>query len=165
MKHIVIADVFCIAIGFVLRVVAGAAAIDVKASPWIVMAAFLLALFLALGKRRQESIRLINDSARHRPVLEEYSSLLLDELISVVTPVVLITYIMYTLDRDTQARFQSESLYITGIFVIFGIFRYLYLIHRKGEDGDPTQLVLHDKVLLLSIIGWVFAFGLIVYMR
>lgn len=165
LKHIVIADVFCIATGFVLRVIAGAMAIDVKPSPWIVMATFLLALFLALAKRRQETVRLINDSTQHRPVLEEYSSRLLDELISVVTPVVLITYLMYTLDHDTQARFHSEHLYITGVPVVFGIFRYLYLIHRKVEDGDPTQLVLRDKVLLLSVIGWVLIFGLIVYLR
>jgi len=163
LKNIVIVDVFCVSIGFVLRVLAGGLAVDVVPSSWLIIATFLLSLFLALGKRRHELVLLNNSSDDHRPVLYHYTPHLVDQLISVVTPVTLITYLLYTLDSDTIARFNSNKLFSTGIFVIFGIFRYLYLIHRKDLGGSPTRLVLKDLPLLFAILGWVFTFSLIVY--
>ena len=165
LKHVVIADVFCIAIGFVLRVIAGGLAINVEVTSWLIIATFLLALFLGLGKRRNELLLLDKSSGVHRPILEEYSPKLVDELISVVTPVTLVTYLLYTMDPATIARFGSKTLYYTGFFVVFGIFRYLYLIHQKNLGGSPTELVVRDLPLASAIIGWTLSFGLIVYLR
>jgi 4-hydroxybenzoate polyprenyltransferase len=165
LKNIVIVDVFCVSFGFVLRVLAGGLAVNVVPSSWLIIATFLLSLFLALGKRRHELVLLNNSSDNHRPVLYHYTPRLVDQLISVVTPVTLITYLLYTLDADTIARFNSKMLFSTGIFVIFGIFRYLYLIHRKDLGGSPTRLVLKDLPLLVAILGWILTFSLIVYFK
>lgn len=165
LKHVVIADVFCIAIGFVLRVTAGGLVIDVDRSSWLIVATFLLALFLGLGKRRSELLLLEESSSAHRPILEEYSPKLVDELISVVTPVTLVTYLLYTLDPETIAKFGSKALYYTGFFVVFGIFRYLYLIHQKDLGGSPTELVVRDLPLAAAIVGWTVSFSLIVYLK
>lgn len=163
LKHIVILDVFSIAIGFLLRVLAGAVAINVHPTPWLLIATFLIALFLALAKRREELTSLENQSDNHRPVLTQYTTALADELISVVTPVTLLAYLLYTLDAETKLRFQSDWLYVTGIFVVFGVFRYLYLVHRKNLGGSPTDLVLKDIPLLGAVVGWGISFILIIY--
>jgi 4-hydroxybenzoate polyprenyltransferase len=164
MKHVVIMDVMSIALGFVFRVLAGGLAISVSPSAWLMMTTFLLALFLALAKRRHELVLIGLDASIHRPVLEHYSIKLVDELISVVTPVTILTYVLYTLDSVTVARFHSKHLYLTSLFVVFGIFRYLYLVHQKDLGGSPTQLVLLDFPLLLSILCWIVSFVLIVYL-
>jgi len=163
LKHVVIGDVFCIGLGFVFRVWGGGIAIDVMPSSWLILATFLLSLVLALAKRRHELLVLETTANTHRPVLEQYSLKLVDELISVVTPVTLITYILYTLDAGTIARFHSNLLYLTSIFVVFGIFRYLYLVHRMNLGGSPVQLLMQDVPLSLAIVGWVVTFFLIVY--
>ena len=164
LKHVVILDVFSIAIGFLLRVLAGAVAVDVQPTPWLLIATFLIALFLALAKRREELTSLEDQSDNHRPVLTQYTTALADELISVVTPVTLLAYLLYTLDAETKLRFQSDWLYVTGIFVVFGVFRYLYLVHRKNLGGSPTDLVLKDIPLLTAVIGWGISFVLIIYL-
>ncbi len=163
LKHVVILDVFCIAAGFVLRVIGGGVAIDVTPSSWLITATFLLSLFLALAKRRHELIIMQGVSSKHRPVLTDYTPGLVDELISVVTPVTLISYLLYTVDPATIERFGSNLLYATGAFVVFGIFRYLYLIHRMNQGGSPTDVVYKDLPLLVAIVGWVLTFGLIIY--
>jgi len=163
LKHVVIIDVFCIALGFVFRVVAGAFSIGAHPTAWIVMATFLLSLFLGLAKRRNELLLLDKESADHRPILNAYTPGLVDELISVVTPITLITYILYTLDPETTGRFHSNYLYTTSIFVVFGIFRYLYLVHRENLGGSPTDIVAKDGPMLYSLIGWIAAFALFVY--
>ncbi len=165
LKHVVILDVFCIALGFVIRVLGGGLAVDVRPTAWLMIATFLLALFLALAKRRHELVLLENGSTGHRPVLDYYTPQLVDELISVVTPVTLITYLLYTLDRDTIARFGTDGLYATGIFVVFGIFRYLYLVHRRGLGGSPTELVVKDGPMVVAIVGWLVAFAFVIYGR
>jgi len=163
LKHVVIGDVFCIGLGFVFRVFGGGLAIDVAPSSWLILATFLLSLFLALAKRRHELLIMETTASTHRPVLEQYSLKLVDELISVVTPVTLITYLLYALDAGTIARFHSNWLYFTSIFVVFGIFRYLYLVHRMNLGGSPIQLLMQDLPLSLAIVGWVVTFFLIVY--
>lgn len=163
LKHVVIVDVFCIGIGFVLRVFAGGLAIDVPPSSWLVLATFLLSLFLALAKRRHELLTMSDRADGHRPVLEQYSIKLVDELISVVTPVTLLTYILYTLDHATMERFHSDHLYLSTPFVTFGIFRYLYLVHARDLGGSPTDLVVKDVPLVAAILGWIGSFVLIVY--
>lgn len=163
LKHVVILDVFTIAAGFVLRVFAGGLIIHVEPSSWLIMATFLLSLFLGLAKRRHELLLMRQVANSHRPVLEQYTIPLVDILTAVVTPVTLITYILYTLDSTTMARFHSSKLYLTAAFVVFGIFRYLYLIHRKDLGGSPTQLVIKDQPLRTAILAWVVTFGIIVY--
>jgi 4-hydroxybenzoate polyprenyltransferase len=163
LKHVVILDVFTIAIGFVLRVFAGGLIIHVEPSSWLIMATFLLSLFLGLAKRRHELLLMKHVANSHRPVLEQYTIPLVDILTAVVTPVTLITYILYTLDGTTVARFHSSKLYLTAGFVVFGIFRYLYLMHRKDLGGSPTQLVINDRPLRTAILAWVATFAVIVY--
>ena len=163
LKHVVILDVFTIAAGFVLRVFAGGVIIHVEPSSWLIMATFLLSLFLGLAKRRHELLLMKQIANTHRPVLEQYTIPLVDILMAVITPVTLITYILYTLDGTTMARFHSSKLYLTAGFVVFGIFRYLYLIHRKDLGGSPTQLVIKDQPLRTAILAWVVTFAAIVY--
>jgi decaprenyl-phosphate phosphoribosyltransferase len=163
LKHVVILDVFSIALGFVLRVFAGGVIIGVQPSSWLIMATFLLSLVLALGKRRHEVLAMKDTAKAHRPVLEQYTTDLIDQLISVVTPVTLVTYVLYTLDPETIARFHSPHLYLTGIFTVFGIFRYLYLVNRSDLGGSPTLLVVKDAPLRSAVLGWIFYFILIVY--
>lgn len=163
LKHVVILDVFCIALGFVFRVFGGGLVIQVEPSSWLIMATFLLSLVLGLGKRRHELLIMQESANWHRPVLEQYTIKLVDELISVVTPVTLITYVLYTLDPATVSRFHSKMLYLTSIFVVFGIFRYLYLVHRKDLGGSPTELVVKDAPLRSAVAGWIITFFLIVY--
>jgi hypothetical protein len=144
-------------------VFAGGAAIAVDPSSWLIMATFLLSLFLGLGKRRQELLVMEGVATAHRPVLEHYTIPLVDVLIAVVTPATIVTYLLYTVDAETIARFHVGKLYLTGALVMFAIFRYLYLIHRADLGGAPTQLVITDRPLRTAILTWVFVFAVVVY--
>jgi 4-hydroxybenzoate polyprenyltransferase len=163
LKHIVIVDVFIISMMFVLRVLSGGVAIDVESSSWLLITTFLLALFLALAKRRHELVFREDITNNQRPVLFQYTTQLADEMMSLITPVILVTYIFYTLSAETLARFNSKMLYSTSIFVVFGIMRYLYLIHRKHLGDAPTELIIRDPPLLIAILGWILSFYLIIY--
>lgn len=163
LKHVVILDVFAISAGFVIRVVAGAVVIGVEASPWLLICTILLALFLALSKRRHELVILEEDAARHRPVLREYSSVLLDQMISVATSSTLIAYCLYTLSPETVLKFGTSRLVFTVPFVLYGILRYLYLVHQKEEGGSPESLLLKDKPLLVSIVLWLATAMTVIY--
>jgi len=163
LKHIVILDILCIAIGFVLRVFAGGFAANVDPSAWLVIMTFLLSVVLALGKRRHELNVTAAAVGHHRPVLEEYSVPLVDELLAVVTPATLITYILYTMDPTTLAHFHSRLLYLTTGFVVFGIFRYLYLIHRRALGGSPAELLVTDPGLAMTVVAWIGTFALMLY--
>ena len=163
LKHIVILDLFIIAAGFLLRVVAGGLVIDVSLSPWILICIFLLALFLAMGKRRHELVLLEDEAQAHRPILKEYSPLLLDQMISVVTASTVVAYCLYTISDETVAKFGTTNLIFTAPFVIYGIFRYLYLVHRKNLGGSPEALVLKDKPLFIALILWIAVSAVILY--
>jgi|WetSurMetagenome_2_1015567.scaffolds.fasta_scaffold83275_2 4-hydroxybenzoate polyprenyltransferase len=163
LKHIVIIDVLTIAIGFVLRAVSGAVAIDVPISHWLLVCMILLALFLALSKRRHELTLLAAGASDHRRILGEYSPYLLDQMIAVVTASTLIAYIFYTISPETAENFKTESLSLTIPFPLYGIFRYLYLVHKKEGGGSPAELLLADRPLLLCVALWVVAIVLIVY--
>lgn len=164
LKHVVIIDVFCIAAGFVLRVVAGAEAIGVSFSTWLLFCTLLLALFLALSKRRHELMLLEADAVHHRKILYEYSAELLDHMIAIVTPCTLIAYMLYTISDDTVANFGTDGLKYTVPFVLYGIFRYLYLIHQKNEGGSPEKVLLNDLPILLTVICYALTCALIVYL-
>lgn len=163
LKNVVILDVLLVATGFVLRAAAGAYAIDVYLSPWLIVCTMLLALFLALSKRRAELI-LLNDRAHeHRGALAHYSPYLLDQMISVVTASTVMAYGLYTLWPTPGHTFRPEPLYLTIPFVIYGIFRYLYLIHHRELGGSPSQVLLSDRPLQLSILLWALSVLAILY--
>jgi 4-hydroxybenzoate polyprenyltransferase len=165
LKHIVILDVLAIAIGFVLRAAAGAVAIGVPISHWLLVVTILLALFLALSKRRHELVLLANGAAEHRPILGEYSPYLLDQMISVVTASTLVAYIFYCISPETVQKFGTDMLGLTIPFPLYGIFRYLYLVHRRDGGGSPSQMLLNDRPLLVCVALWVLAVVVIVYLR
>jgi 4-hydroxybenzoate polyprenyltransferase len=163
LKHIVIIDVLTLAIGFVLRAVGGAVAIDVSISHWLLVCTILLALFMALAKRRHELVLLADGATGHRPILGEYSPYLLDQMIAVVTASTLIAYIFYTISPETAQKFGTEWLGLTIPFPLYGIFRYLYLVHQREGGGSPSDLLLNDKPLLACVALWVVAVVVIIY--
>ncbi len=165
LKHVVILDVFIVAAGFFLRVIAGGLVIDVYISPWLLICTFLLALFLALGKRRHEIVILDKGAENHRPILGEYSPYLLDQMIAVVTASIVVSYCLYTISVETVTKFGTKKLVYTVPFVLYGIFRYLYLIHQKAEGGSPEMLIIKDKPLLIAIFLWIFSASLIIYLK
>jgi len=162
-KNVAILDVMAISIGFVLRAIAGGVVLGVESSFWLLLCTFLLALFLALSKRRHEMVFLSEDATRHRTNLAEYSPYLLDQMIGVVTASCFVAYTLYTVSDETVAKFHTDKLSFTVPFVIFGIFRYLYLIHQKKEGGNPSAHLYSDRPLLISIILWVLACIGIIY--
>jgi 4-hydroxybenzoate polyprenyltransferase len=163
LKHIVIIDAIVVAGGFVLRAVAGAVVIDVEMSGWLLICTILLALFLALGKRRYEYVALEQDAVRHRPILAEYSPPLLDQMIAVVTASTVTAYALYTMSPETVAKFHTHWLPATLPFVLYGIFRYLYLLYQRRLGGNPSELLLSDRALLINTICWICAVLLIIY--
>jgi len=162
-KRLVILDVLTIALGFVLRAVAGAVAIGVAISHWLLVCTILLALFLALSKRRHELTLLAEGATEHRPILQEYSPYLLDQMIAVVTASTLMGYALYTVSPETIDKFGSDQLIFTLPFPLYGIFRYLYLVHQKEGGGSPTAMLLADRPLLVCVACWAVAVVLIVY--
>lgn len=163
LKEIVILDVLSISMGFLLRGVAGALAIAVQFSDWLVVCTILLALFLALAKRRHELVSLSTSASGHRKILAEYSPYLLDQMISVVTASCLTAYAFYTMAPDTVQKYRTEGLAWTIPFVLYGIFRYLYLVHQRDQGGSPTDLLLTDRPLLVDVALWALSIVLIVY--
>ena len=163
LKHIVIIDVLTIAIGFVLRVAAGAVAIGVPISQWLLICTILLALFLGLSKRRHEIVLLADGAIGHRRILEEYSPYLLDQMIGVVTASTLMAYILYATSHETAEKFGTSLLGLTIPFPLYGIFRYLYLVHRKEGGGSPAELLLNDRPLLACVALWAVGVAVIIY--
>jgi 4-hydroxybenzoate polyprenyltransferase len=163
LKHLVIIDVMCIALGFVIRAVAGAVVIGVQISAWLIVCTILLALFLGFGKRRHELLLLDTQASEHRTILTEYSLYFLDQMISVVTASTVVAYAFYTLSPEVEMKLGTKYMDLTIPFVLYGVFRYLYLIHQKEGGGNPTKMLLGDTPLLVNIILWFFAVILIIY--
>ena len=161
LKNFAILDVLSIAIGFVLRVEAGAQAVGVSASVWILICTFLLALFLALAKRRDDLVRTL-DSA-HRASLAGYNQRFIDACLALVLGALLVSYLIYTTDREVIARYSTERLFLTVPFVAAGILRYLQITLVEERSGSPTDLALGDRFLILAVAGWVLTFGLLIY--
>lgn len=164
LKHVVLLDVFVIGAGFVFRVVGGGLVIHVQISSWLIVCTTLLALFLALSKRRHELVLLGADASNHRSILANYSPYFLDQLIAVVTASTVMSYALYTLSHDVQAKFPGKRLELTIPFVLFGIFRYLYLVHQNEEGGSPTRMLFTDSVLLSVVLMWAASVILIIYL-
>jgi 4-hydroxybenzoate polyprenyltransferase len=163
LKHVVIIDVLTIAIGFVLRAAAGAVVIDVPISNWLLFVTILGALFLALSKRRHELVLLADGATSHRPILQEYTPYLLDQMISVVTASTLVAYAFYTVNPETVEKFHTNHLGLTLPFLLYGIFRYLYLVHQKEGGGSPSAMLLNDRPLLICVALWALTVALIIY--
>lgn len=155
LKHVVILDVLSISLGFVLRALAGGFAIDVPVTEWLLVLTLLLALFLALAKRRHEITSLQDQAASHRAILAEYSPYLIDQMTSVVTASVVTAYAFYTLSPETVQKFGTAGLSWTLPLVLYGIFRYLYLVHQKDRGDSPSDMLLTDRPLLASVALWV----------
>jgi 4-hydroxybenzoate polyprenyltransferase len=165
LKDMVILDVMSIATGFVVRAVAGGVVIAVPVSPWLIICTFLLALFLGFSKRRHELVLLDDRATEHRAALREYSPYFLDQMISVVTASTVVAYATYTVSLEVREKLGTDQLYLTVPFVLFGIFRYLYLVHQREEGGNPTQLLLTDQPLLVDVLLWIITASLVLYWK
>jgi len=165
LKHIVILDVVIIAMGFVLRAVAGAAVIGVSISSWLLVCTTFLALFLALSKRRHELVFLGDGAIYHRKILGEYSPYLLDQMVAVVTASTVMAYALYTMAAETVEKFGTRNLIFTLPFVLYGVFRYLYLVHQKNMGGSPEMVLLKDRSMIVNILLYLAAAGLILYWK
>jgi 4-hydroxybenzoate polyprenyltransferase len=165
LKDVVILDVMTISAGFVLRVVSGALLIQVGASEWLIICTVLLSLFLGFSKRRHEITVLESHANEHREVLQHYSPYFLDQMIGIVTASTVMSYALYTISEETVKKFGTDHLIYTVPFVLYGIFRYLYLVHKKVEGGNPTKLALTDRPLLANMLLWIVAVSFIIYKR
>lgn len=165
LKEAVILDVMAIATGFVIRAASGGVLIAVPVSPWLIICTFLLALFLGFSKRRHELILLEARATQHRASLKEYSPYFLDQMIAVVTASTVVAYAIWTVSPEIREKLGTENLYLTIPFVLFGIFRYLYLVHQREEGGNPTQLLLTDRPLLLDVLLWIITVAVLLYWK
>jgi 4-hydroxybenzoate polyprenyltransferase len=163
LKSVVILDVFAVASFFLMRLVAGAAVVGVAPSIWLLLCGGLLALYLGFAKRRSELVMLGDGSGDHRSVLSKYTPAFLDQMSGVLLSVTVVSYIMYTLTSETAQRVGSDVLSYSVVFVLYGVFRYLYLAHRQGEGGDPTETLLTDKPLMGSVVLWFAYCGWVIY--
>ncbi len=163
LKHVVILDVMIVAVGFVLRVLAGGLAVGVHVSSWLLLCTIFLALFLAFSKRRHEIVLLADGAAGQRRVLDQYSPAFLDQMINVVTASSVVSYALYAVSPETSQRYHSEWLIYTLPLVLFGIFRYLYLIYQAPDEKNPTEAILSDLPFLANLALWVLAVLWIVY--
>ncbi len=167
LKHIVILDLMVVSLGFVIRATAGIFAIEyageaIKITPWFITCVMFLALFVVICKRRHEIVLLSDDAASHRPVLEHYTPLFLDQMINVATTATVISYALYvTLGVQEKAR--AEYMVLTLPFVLYGIFRYLYLVYKREEGGSPEILLFQDFSLLAVVVLWLISVLLILY--
>lgn len=163
LKRIPILDVLVISFGLFLRALSGTFAIDVEISVWLFVCTILLALFLALCKRKHELLTLKENATRHRHVLGHYTDKLLDQLIAIVTASTIIAYAIYTISPETVSKFHTKTLVFTFPIVLYGIFRYLYLVYREQGGGAPERLLFADRQLVFTMLLWVVVVGVIIY--
>jgi len=163
LKKVVILDVLCIAAGFVLRVVAGSVVISVKASHWLLMCAFLISIFIGFCKRRAEITSLNENANNHREVLEHYNTAFLDQMIVISTSTTVMSYALYTMSAETVSKFDTENLIYTVPFVLYGIFRYLYIVYKKKLGMSPTEALLKDFPIIICVAAWFVLSGAIIF--
>lgn len=163
MKHVVILDVLAIATGFVLRAAAGAAVLNVAISHWLLIVTLLGALFLALGKRRGEIATLADGGTPHRPILADYSTDLLDQMTTIAAATTLIAYAFYTISPETVAKFGTDRLLFTLPFPLYGLFRYLFLIHQRDGGANPSETLLADRPIFVCVVLWACTAAAIIY--
>jgi 4-hydroxybenzoate polyprenyltransferase len=164
LKHYAIIDVMVISIGFVLRIFVGGATTGIWLSEWIIIMTFLLALFLAFAKRRDDVIRYQETGVSHRKNTNRYNREFMNQIMSVIATITIIAYIMYTLSPEVMARFHSRYVYLTAIFVLAGIIRYLQVTIVDLKSGSPAKILLHDRFIQSCIAGWIISFLIIIYL-
>ncbi|NGX43817.1 MAG: Decaprenyl-phosphate phosphoribosyltransferase [Chlamydiae bacterium] len=162
-KNVVIVDVFCISAGFMLRILAGTVGVDIPPSKWLLLCGMMITLFLGFTKRRAEIISLADHRNEHRKVLESYGPIFLDEVIAICATGAIITYSLYTLSSETIAIHHTENLVSTVPFVIYGLFRYLFLLHHRHFGEDPTKDLMKDSHIIVSVLGWILVSFCILY--
>lgn len=163
LKEIIIVDVMAIALGFVARAMGGALVLNVVFSNWLVVCTLFLAMFLGLSKRRHEITLMVDGAQHHRRVLYHYSVNYLDQLILIVASGALITYTIYTCSQEVVNRIGTDKLYLTIPFVVYGLFRYLFLVHHRTGGGDPSDMLLTDVPLGINVLLWAVSCGAIIY--
>ena len=161
-RHSII-DVCVIAFGFVLRLLAGAAATDITLSKWIVLMTFLITLFLALAKRRDDVLRMNKTGRAPRRNTKRYNLTFLNQAITITAVVTLVCYIMYTVSPEVTGKLGTDSLYLTSVFVIMGLLRYLQIAVVDEKSGDPTDIALHDRFTQIVVVCWMLSFLLLIY--
>jgi 4-hydroxybenzoate polyprenyltransferase len=163
LKHVPIVDVFVVALGFAIRLFVGSLATAVELSMWIVLITYLLALFLALAKRRSDVLIYVKSGLRTRKLVGGYNLEVLNAYMVISATVVLVSYIMYTVSPEVIAKAGTKNLYITALFVLFGIMRYLQISLVEKQGGSPTEVVLRDRLIQLALAGWFVSFGILLY--
>jgi len=163
LKQVVLIDIFIIAFGFMIRIIAGGWVINVHISSWLILCTLFLSLFLAITKRRSELAVLENGSNMTRKVLDDYSIEFADQMATIVAAGAVISYALYTVSERTLETFHTENLIFTTPFVVYGIFRYLYLVHKKQMGENPTQILTTDLPLIINIFLWLLSSILIIY--
>jgi len=165
LKHVFLLDTMIVALGFVLRAAAGAAVIDAEISPWLLVCSFLLALYLALGKRRAELVLLGKDASSHRVALGQYSLPLVDSWLTALSGAAIVSYAIYTQSERTVAHFGTTNLLYTIPFVVYALFRYQHHVVRLDAGGDPGALLVADRSLWVAVIGWAATAAFVIYRR
>ena len=163
LKHIPIIDITIIAIGFILRIYVGSYVANVPLSSWIVMMTFLIALFLAIAKRRDDVLHFMKTGTKMRKVVNGYNLNFIDSSMSVMSAVIIVTYLLYTSSSEVIERLDNEYLFATSIFVILGILRYMQITFVEENSGSPTKILLKDKFIISTVFGWLLSFALIIY--
>lgn len=163
LKHIAIIDICIISAGFVLRLFVGASVTNIQLSQWIVIMTFLLALFLALAKRRSDLLLLKSTGKKMRQVIDGYNLQLVDNSMAIMSSVVIVTYLLYTTSAEVTSRLNNDYLYLTSMFVVLGIMRYMQIAFVEKDSGSPTKILLGDKFTQLTIIAWALSFAWIIY--
>lgn len=164
LKHVAILDVTIIAIGFVLRLFIGSTVNDIPLSMWIVIMTFLLALFMALAKRRDDVLIFLNTGEKMRKVIDGYNLQFIDGAMMIMASIVIVAYILYTTSTEVLQRMDSEQLYLTALFVVLGIMRYLQIAFVENNSGSPTKIALKDRFMQATIIAWACSFAWIIYL-
>ena len=164
LKRVALIDVFIIAIGFVLRIWVGGIATGIGISQWIVLMTFLLALFLAFAKRRDDVVMYEESGVKVRCNINRYNLQFMNQAITIVSAVTMVCYIMYTVSPEVQERMQTSYLYVTSIFVLIGLLRYMQLTLVYVKSGSPTKILLYDRFIQLSILGWLLTFFVLIYL-
>ncbi len=162
LKHIAIVDIVIVSVGFVLRIFAGAVVIHVVVTSWIILITFMLSLFLSFAKRRDD-ILLASEGNKVRKNIHGYNLIFVDSSMVLMAGVVIVSYILYTVSPEIQAKYHSQYLYLTVLFVILGILRYMQITYIENKSGNPTRIALKDRFLQITILLWIFSFGLILY--
>jgi 4-hydroxybenzoate polyprenyltransferase len=163
LKRYSIVDVVVIAIGFVLRILAGGFATGIPITEWIVIMTFLLALFLAFAKRRDDVVIFQNTGVNMRKNTDNYNLDFVNQVLAVIATITIIAYLMYTISPEVTVRFHCNYVYVTAIFVLTGIIRYLQITIVNKQSGDPTKVLLRDRFIQICILGWLISFLIIIY--